>query len=527
MQRAAFRSIWTASLASNLGTWMQNVGAAWLMTAIAPSPIDVALVQAASNLPLFLLALPAGALADVFDRRKLLIVALVWLCLASGALGALTLAGHATAGAVLWLTFAIGVGGAFLGPAFQAIVPELVSREELPAAVSLNGISMNLGRAAGPALGGLVVAAAGAGFTFVLNAASFVAVLVAVALWRRPAPEHRLPPEELIGAMRAGVRYVRHSAALQTVLWRTGAFVLPASALWALLPLHAHDSLRLGADGYGALLGCFGVGAVLSGIALSAARARLGTEALATASGFVFAAATAALGLVPASLGRGALLACNGAALFAAGGAWLTLLSTLNAVAQSVIPPWVRARALASYLLVLFGGLAVGSAIFGALAERAGVATSFVVAGAAIALLRVAIWPRRLGEGDGPDLRPAPRVPDPESFVAIAAERGPVLVTVEYAIDPGQARAFARAMQALGEIRLRDGALRWGLWADTGERGRYLESFVVESWLEHLRQHERMTAADRAVRDVARTFHRGTTPPSITHYIHEEIPPED
>ena len=521
-----FRSIWIASLASNLGTWMQNVGAAWLMTAIAPSPIFVALVQAASNLPLFLLALPAGALADVVDRRRLLLGSMLWLCLSAGLLGALATTGHATPGWLLALTFAIGIGSAFAAPAFQAIIPELVPRDELPAAVSLNGISMNLGRAAGPALGGAVVAAAGAGATFVLNAASFIAVFGAIAFWKRVPREGRLPPEDLFGAMRAGVRYVRHSRDLQTVLWRCGVFVLPASAVWALLPLHARATLGLGATGYGVLLGCFGIGAVVSGVALSYARARLGAEGLATTAGFVFALATAALGLVPNTLDHAVVLAGNGAALFAAGGAWISLLSTLNAAAQSGSPPWVRARALATYLLVLFGGLAAGSAIFGALAEAAGLPASFVIAGASIAAGRFAIWGRRLPAGEGPDLSPAPRMPDPESLIPIESDRGPVLITVEYTIDVADAAGFARAMRDLGQIRLRDGALRWGLWADTTKPGRYLESFVVESWLEHLRQHERMTAADRAVQRIAQQFHRGGEPPRITHFVHETIPPE-
>jgi MFS family permease len=519
LRRPVFRSIWLASLVSNLGTWMQNVGAAWLMTSLAPSPLFVSLVQAASNLPLFLLALPAGALADVVDRRRLLLVALSWLALASAGLGALALTGWATPGALLALTFAIGLGSAFAAPPFQAIVPELVPREEVTAAAGLNAISMNAGRAVGPALGGVVVATAGAGATFLLNAGSFAAVLVAIGRWRRPRPETKLPPEELFGAMRAGLRFVRHSGALQTVLWRTGAFALPASAIWALLPLYARQDLGLGAAGYGGLLGCFGAGAVVSGVLLPGLRVRLGAEGSTTAAGFVFGAAALGLGLRPA-------LAPAGVALFAAGGAWLTVLSTMNASAQLVIPPWVRARALAIYLIVLFGGLALGSALWGAAAEALGVTRTLALAGVAVAAGRIAIWHRRLPEGEGPDLTPAPRWPDPELAIAVEADRGPVLVTVEYVIDPAQAAEFARAMQALRVIRLRDGALRWGLWADTTTPGRYLESFVVESWLEHLRQHERITAADRLQQALAHGFHRGPEPPRVTHYVAEPLPPE-
>jgi len=516
LRHAVFRSIWIASLVSNLGTWMQNVGAAWLMTSLAPSPVFVSLVQAASNLPLFLLALPAGALADVVDRRRLMLVALVWLCIAAALLGALDLAGRVTPGALLGCTFALGVGGAFLAPAFQAVVPELVPHDEIAPAVSLNGISMNLGRAAGPALGGVVVAAFGAGATFLLNAASFVAVAIAVARWRSAPRDARLPPEDLIGAMRAGIRYVRYSAPLRIVLWRTLSFVLPASALWALLPLLARDSLALGAGGYGALLGCFGVGAVIAGVLMTGVRARIGAGGIASWGALAFAVACAVLGLVP-------MAPVAGAALFVAGGAWLAVLTTYNASAQIVIPPWVRARALATYLIVLFGGLAVGSALFGALAEEIGVPHALIAAGAAVALGHLATLRRRLPEGEGPDLTPAPRW-DSELVHAVAADRGPVLVTVEYDIAPDEAEEFARAMRSLGEIRLRDGALRWGIWADSARPGRYLESFVLESWLAHLRQHERVTAADRAVQAIARAFHRGDEPPRVTHFVHEQIP---
>jgi MFS family permease len=232
LRRPLFRALWIAGLGSNVGTWMQNVGAAWLMTSLAPTPLWVSLVQAASSLPFFLLAIPAGALADVVDRRRLLLAALIWMAAATAVLAALALAGAIGPAGLLALTFAIGVGSTFLAPALLAIVPELVSRAEIPAAVSLNGVSMNLARAAGPALGGLVVAAAGAGATFVANAASFLGMIAVLGRWRRPPREGRLPPEDLVGAMRAGLRYVRHSPPMAVVLGRVASFVVPASAVW-------------------------------------------------------------------------------------------------------------------------------------------------------------------------------------------------------------------------------------------------------------------------------------------------------
>jgi len=516
LRRPVFRALWIASLASNLGTWVQNVGAAWLMTSLAPEPFVVALVQAASNLPFFLLALPAGALADVVDRRRLALVALAWLCASAALLAGLALAGWIGPAVLLALTFAIGVGSALLSPAFAAIIPDLVPRDEIEPAVALNGISLNAARAVGPALGGFVVAAAGPGATFALNALSFLAVMAVLARWRREAPERTLPPEELIGAMRAGLRYVRHSPDFRTVLVRTGAFALPASAIWALLPLYARDQLALGPSGYGVLLGFFGVGAVAGGVMLHRMRRVLGIEGLATGAVLVFAASHVILAYVHAF----AAVAC---ALFLAGGAWTSLLSTLSAAAQMAIPTWVRARALSTHMLVIFGGLAVGSAAWGALAGFVGVPRTFALAGVAITLFRLATWRHRLREGAGADLSPAPRWPDPLLVRSFEPERGPALVTVEYEIDPADAGAFAQAMRTLGAIRLRDGAIRWGLWDDVEQAGRVLESFVVESWLEHLRQHERITAADRAVQAIAHAFHRGAEPPRVRHYVHDKL----
>ena len=399
LRRPVFRALWIAGLASNVGTWMQNVGAAWLMTSLAPTPLWVSMVQAASSLPFFLLALPAGALADVVDRRRLLLAAQVWLALATLALAALALADRVSPAGLLALTFAIGVGSAFVAPAFLAIVPELVPREEIPAAVSLNGISMNLARAAGPALGGVVVAAAGVAATFFANAASYGGVIASLARWRRPVREGRLPPEDLIGAMRAGLRYVRHSASLQVVLARVALFVLPASAVWALLPLYAREELALGPAGYGLLLAFFGAGAVAGGLTLPGVRARLGAQGVTTVSGLGYGAAMIALGALPT-------LAAAGLALVVAGAGWLALLTTLSAAAQLALPAWVRARGLSVYLLVLFGGLALGSALWGAAAEAVGVPRAFEIAGALVLASRLFVWRLRLPEGAAPDLSP-------------------------------------------------------------------------------------------------------------------------
>ncbi len=496
---------------------MQDVGASWLMTSLAPRPLTVALVQAASNLPFFLLALPAGALADVVDRRRLLVFTQAWMLLAAAALGALTLAGWTTPGVLLALTASMGVGSALNAPAWQAITPELVPRSELPAAVSLNGMAMNVARAVGPAIGGIVVAAAGPGPTFLLNAASFLAVIAVLLRWERPASEAQLPPEHLVGAMRAGVRYVRHSPGLKTVLVRGATFMLGGSALWALLPLFARQTLGLGPSGYGALLGFFGAGAVAGAIALPRLRRALSADRLVTLGALAYAAALLVLAGVPR-------IVAVAPALVLGGGAWLSLLATLNVAAQTAVHSWVRARAMAVHLLVVFGGLALGSALWGAVATALDIPSALALAAATLALGRVATLRFRLPEGPDLDLTPDPRWNAPEVVGVLEHDRGPVLVTVEYEINPAQAQAFARAMRALSQVRLRDGALRWGLFVDAARPGRYLESFDVESWVEHLRQHERVSFADRDLQAIALAFHRGASPPRVTHYIHERIP---
>jgi hypothetical protein len=339
--------------------------------------------------------------------------------------------------------------------------------------------------------------------------------------------------------MRAGLRYVRHSPPLRLVLVRVAVFVVPGSAVWALLPLYAREELGLGPAGYGALLGFFGAGAVAAGLVLPRARAALGPQRVTTVSALAFAASLVALGVVPPLQALGVVppLQALGAAssmplpalgvvapaLALAGAGWLALLTTLSAAAQIVLPAWVRARGLSVYLLVLMGGMSLGSAAWGVAAESLGVPRSLALAGAAVAASRLFVWRLRLPDGPAPDLAPAPRWPEPELGAAVDAERGPVLVTVAYEIDPAEVEAFARVMRGLGRVRRRDGALRWGLWADMAQPGRYLESFVVESWLEHLRQHERMTADDRALQAMARAFHRGGEP-RVTHFVHERIP---
>ncbi len=509
-----FRALWLAAVASNVGTWMHNVGAEWLMTTLAPTPFVVALMQTAETAPTFLLALPAGAIADIVDRRRLLIFSQAWMLLAAIALAVSTLAGLANPTVLLLLTFSLGLGAAMNAPAWQAIVHELVPREELTAAVSLNSVAFNIARAVGPALGGLVVAAAGPWAVFLLNSFSFVGVILVLYRWRREKVESIAPAERVMGAMRAGLRYARHAPELRNVLARTGVFALCASALWAMMPLVARTELGLGAFQYGLLLGCLGAGAVGGVFVLSWAKRAVSLNLLVVCGTVVFAGATAALGYL-----RIYWLLC--AAMFCGGVAWMTTMSSFNVSVQTVVPEWVRARALALYLLVFFGSLAMGSAAWGATAERAGVPATLLAAATALAagLVLTPLFPLRGGEGL--DLNPSLHWTEPTFVHEPTPEGGPVLVTVEYLIDPARSAEFAYAMRDSKRIVRRDGATRWGLFADTARPGRYLETFLVESWAEHMRQHARVTYEDRAVHERIRSFHTGDTPPVVTHLVAE------
>ena len=382
-----FRWLWIANIVSNIGTWMQNVGAAWLMTGLAHSALLVALVQTATNLPVFLLGLPAGAVADIVDRRRLLIVTQSWMLAAAAALGFLTLA-HATGPwTLLWLTFALGLGSTVNAPAWQAIMSELVPKKDLPGAIALNSMGFNLARSIGPALGGLVVAAVGGGWAFMLNAISFVGVVIVLYLWKRE-PEHVPSTPETIGAaIMAGIRYIRVATRMHAVLARSATFIISASALWSLLPLVAKVELGSGSGGFGLLLGCLGAGSILGALMIARLRFRFSFEIIATA-------AVALFGLVNIALSYLANFGAVAVALLAGGVAWMSANSTLNTAAQISLPPWVRARGLAVYLLGFQGAMALGSMIWGEIATRFGLRATLLVAG--IALLAAAAATARL-----------------------------------------------------------------------------------------------------------------------------------
>jgi MFS family permease len=512
-----FRALWIAALASNVGTWVHEVGAAWLMATLTASPTLIALVQAAATLPIFLLALLGGALADVVDRRRLLLVTQGWMMVTSAALGFLTNAGLTNAGVLLAGTFALGLGTALNGPAWQAIVPELVPREQMAAALTLNGVGINMARAAGPALGGFVVGTLGPGSAFLLNAVSFLGVMLVLFGWDRPPRRSLLPGETLLGAVQAGLRYARYAPDLRAVLVRSGVFIVGGSALWALLPVLVRYDLGLGPSEYGLLLGALGAGAVGGAFLLPSLRRLLSTGGQVTVAGLLMGGVLLLLAVLPGPGGIALALAGGGAA-------WIAILTAFHTGAQASLAPWVRGRGMAVYLLVFFGGLAGGSALWGGVAEHLGTRPAFACAAVAVIAGILATSRLPLPAGTAPIIAASRHWPAAAIAAEADAERGPVLVTVEYRIDPADAEAFARAMSAVRIIRMRDAAIRWDLLTDPADPGRYIESFLVESWIEHLRQHERITAADRDIEQRARRFHAGPTPPLVSHFIAKDLP---
>ncbi len=506
-----FRNLLIADVISDVGTFMQSVGAAWLMVSLGAGPMYVALTQTASSLPFFLLALPAGSAGDIFDRRKLILYTEAWMVCVALALAGLTIGGFMTPWLLLTLTFALSAGDAFETPTWRAVLPELVPKDDLAAASALNGIEFNLARAVGPALAGALIAAAGIAAAFVANVVSFLGVILLIARWKRPIRKATAPPETLTGATVAAVRYIRHSPPIRALMVRTGAGMFFASALFALLPTVARG-VSNSAIAYGLLLGCFGTGAVLGALVMQPLRLRWSTEAVVSAGVIVMGGAM----VTTSSLHRLGTLA---PVILIGGAAWILFISLINALIQNLAPDWVRARVLAVFILVSQGGMALGSATWGAIAQRQGIQTALLWAGIGMIGTTVLALFAKLPDATS-DLSPWNhwRVPAVIKDVAPELERGPVLVTVEYAVAPERKEEFVEAMHQYERVRRRDGASRWGIFHDTQNGDRYLEIFLVSSWAEHLRQHERQTQADRKIEQRLRSYL--LSDPEVRHLIY-------
>jgi MFS family permease len=508
-----FRNLLIADLVSDIGAFMQSVGAAWLMVSLHAGPGYVALIQTAASLPYFLLALPAGSAGDIFDRRRLILFTEIWMMGVALILAILTMVGLTSPWVLLALTFALSAGDAFETPTWRAVLPELVSKDDLAGASALNGIEFNLARAVGPALAGMVIAVAGVSTAFVANVVSFFGVILVVARWKRPIRKQTAPPETFTGATVAAVRYVRNSPAILTVLVRTGFVLFFSSPLFALLPSVA-GSVDKRAIGYGLLLGCFGAGAIGGALLIQTLRARFSTETILSAGVVILGSAIVAI----AGLHRLSTLAL---VIFVSGAAWVLFISLINALVQNLAPDWVRARVLAIFTLVYMGSFALGSAAWGGVAEHRSVRLALIYSGVGtVASAFLALFARL--PNSSADLTPWNhwRMPVIVKEVSEGLLGGPVLVTIEYNVIAEEEAEFLKAMRQYARVRRRDGAYRWGIFRDIEVANRFVEIFLVHSWPEHLRQHERQTKADRELEERVYSYVAGE--PKVRHLLYAD-----
>jgi MFS family permease len=509
----AFRNLLIADLVSDIGTFMQNVGAAWLMVSLHAGPGYVALIQTAASLPYFLFALPAGAAGDIFDRRRLILYTEVWMMGVALILAILTMGGLTSPWLLLALTFALSAGDAFETPTWRAILPELVSKDDLAAASALNGIEFNLARAVGPAAAGMVIAVAGVSTAFITNVISFCGVILVVARWKRPIRRQTAPAETLTGATVAAVRYVCNSPAILTVLGRTGIILFFSSSLFALLPSVAR-SVDERAIGYGLLLGCFGAGAIGGALLMQTLRARFSTE-------MIVSAGVVILGTAIVTITRLHRLGTLALVILVSGGAWVLFISLINALVQNLAPDWVRARVLAIFTLVYMGSFALGSAVWGGVAQHQSVGLALVYSGFGTVGSAVLALFARLPDSTA-DLTPWIhwRTPVVAKEVSDELLGGPVLVTIEYSVVAELESTFVKTMRQYARVRRRDGAYQWGIYRDMEVANRFVEIFLVHSWAEHLRQHERQTKADRELEQ--RVYSCITGEPKVRHLLYAD-----
>ncbi|KAI3593718.1 putative MFS-type transporter [Cupriavidus sp. U2] len=516
LAQSTFAVLWVATILGNIGSFMRDVASAWLATDLSSSPAAVATIQAAATLPVFLLAIPAGVLSDILDRRRFLIVIQIALAAVSGSLAFLSWQNGLTIEILIALAFAGGIGAAMMGPTWQSIVPELVPANTLRQAVALNGLGVNIARAIGPAMGGLLLAGFGAAATYCADLISYVFVIGALIWWKRPVQPSDPLREHFFSAFRAGLRFTRAHSKLHIVLLRAAVHFAFGSSVWALLPLVARQLLHGGAGLYGVLLGAVGAGAILGALSMPTLQKRLDGDGVILVSAIATAVVMAGLSFAPPVWLALPLLLVLGAA-------WILALTTLGGAAQAILPNWVRGRALAVYQMVFNGALAGGSLLWGFVAQALGTPHALLIAGAGLVVAALLLNRIRLPRGEE-DLGPAHHWPEPEMADDIAHDRGPVMILIEYCIPAANREAFLRAVHHLSEERLRDGAFNWGVMEDPANPELLTEWFLVESWAEHLRQHRRVPNADADLqRDVAR-FHVASEPPRVRHLLGVGLP---
>jgi MFS family permease len=504
-----FRMLWLVWLASNICMWMNDVTAAWIMTSLTTSPTLIAMVQTASSMPVFLLGLPSGALADIVDRRRYFMVTQFWIATNAAIIYAASLAGILTAPVLLTLVFTNGIGLAMRWPVYAAILPELLARDELPAGLALNAVAVNGARVLGPLMAGAIITGAGSEYVFALN--FIVSIVAGIVLWRwkREVKPSVLPGERFLGAMRLGWQFVRESERMRTAVIRTAVFFLHSTALLALIPLVA-TRLGGGAGEYTLLFSCLGAGAIFSATQLPRMRGKWNRDEIAVGGSVLHALATAAVAFSP-------ITALAAPAMFLAGMGWIVVANSVTVAAQFALPDWVRARGMAIYQMAIMGGSALGAFVWGRLAEYTSVPTSLAVASVSM-LISLALTKNRTLEG-AEDHTPTHPFPEPVPAVPVDLHDGPVLVAVEYFIDQERAAEFDAVMAESRGARLRAGAVSWSLFEDLERPGRFVEYFVCATWVDYLRRFDRFTAADEKLHERRHALHIAEGPPIVSRHI--------
>jgi MFS family permease len=513
---AVFRRIWFASLTSNLGLMVMGVGAAWAMTEMTNSPEMVALVQASLMLPIALVSAPAGAAADMFDRRIVSLIALTISFTGACVMTLLAWQGALSPVGLLAFCFVIGCGMALMGPSWQASVSEQVPAQDLPAAVALNGISWNLARSFGPAIGGAIVAAFGATAAFANNALFYVPLMVVLFMWRRVREPSRLPPERLARAVVSGVRYIAYSLPIRIVLIRTMVTGVLGGSILALMPIVTRELLNGNARDFGVMLGAFGVGAVIGALNVSNLSSRLGAESAIRLSAVAMGAGIA---VVAASHSKIA----SGVALMVTGAGWTASVTLFNVGIQLVAPRWVSGRALAAFQASISGGVAVGAGLWGATAKAIGVSDALLVASLGLALSALLGRWMRMPQVKGPTEQTLEDLEDPEMRLQLTARSGPIVVEIEYRVDPRQARLYYAVMQQVQHSRQRNGAYGWSIARDIADPELWTERYHCPTWLDYLRQRNRPTDAERALHMRAQEFHIGSEPIRIRRMLERPV----
>ncbi|HVF64275.1 MAG TPA: MFS transporter [Casimicrobiaceae bacterium] len=516
LRHPTFRMLWIVWMVANVSMWMNDVATAWVMTSLTSSPTMVALVQTAATLPVFLLGLPTGALADIVDRRRFLIFTQVWSAVVATLTCLAILADTLSPALLLFLMFLNGIALAMRWPVYAAIVPEIVPRPELSAALALNGVGMNLSRVIGPVVAGALIAGAGSAYVFVLNAGLSIFTATWLLRWKREQKTSTLPSEHIFGAIRVGLQHVRQSPHIQSVMLRVFVFFLQSIALLALLPLIARRFEGGDANTFTILLAAMGGGAIITALGLPRLRRVITRDELVRNGTLLHAAATLVMAFSPN-------LWVAVPAMMAAGMAWISVTNSLTVAAQMGLPDWVRARGMSIVQMSIMGGTAIGAAVWGQVASLTSVRTSLVLA-AACALASIVLLRRyRVGGRAEEDLTPAGVWTTPELAIPVEPEQGPVLVTVEYHIDPARKDDFVALMRESRRIWLSNGLLAWELFHDVADAGHYIEHLIDESWAEYVRRNERVTSAYYALREQKLAFHVRDEAPILRRFVAERV----